>query len=192
MEFGESSDVPPHQPTLVEGDFFPMMDDAEEDEGNQPSSTPIVTGITKRKHREKKLTISWDDKVVEKVVEFYLPNVKTISSQAASPTVRIPQPAVIVKERKNSDGHTYRYFPSQRQSTRILEVRAAAKRGAKVCFSPQPGVCQHAKESLFMLLFSTSPNFVNGRKRTAYFKNGLPICPAAGSGSSDFVLRISS
>lgn len=200
----QTSDIH-HQPSLVEGDFFPLESESEVDELVDSSDVEVPRlnntrpGLTMQSplsREKKKIKACWADSdnarnLCETVADFFLPK----SSRTAVPVMKVrpanvPQPTTIVSDRKNGDGVYYRFFPSQRPSSRILELRAVAKRGGGAPYQNQPGFVGK-RVTLFSSLFPRVPVlFSEGRKRTASIRDTLPLSPAVGSGFPQYVLTI--
>lgn len=189
-----------HNPSLVEGDFFPLIEvesvDVEPAEGIQSPLPQKVAALPHAKiHRSR---ITWADEqesgeLLEDLAEFYLPNT-TRAVPLASPTAQaaatITQPTAIVRERINGDGLPYHFYPSQRPSQRLLEARTTAKQGGGVPFSLQPGRTERIP-TLFSVLLPKMPAIsVEGRKRIAVVQPDLPLAPALGSGFPNSFLHI--
>lgn len=189
-----------HNPSLVEGDFFPLIEvesvDGEAAEVVQSPLSPKISAPSPAKiHRSR---ISWADEqlsgeLLEDLAEFYLPKTTRAVSLAVpipQATATIAQPTAIVRERINGDGLQYHFYPSQRPSQRLLEARTTAKRGGGVPFAPQPGMTERIP-TLFSVLLPKKPAIsVEGRKRIAVVQSDLPLAPAIGSGSSNNFLHI--
>lgn len=190
-----------HQPSLVEGDFFPLESESEVDELDSVGVLQNKGG-SQEKHvtfsrEKKKVKVSWADSensrnLCETVAQFFLPKSSRLVPQPprVRPTANV-QPTTIFKDRKNGDGFAYRFFPSQRPSSRLLELRAAAKRGRGTPFLMQPGFPEHRAATLFASVLPRVPTLVSeGRKRTATVRDSLPLSPAVGSGFPECVLNI--
>lgn len=175
-----ASEVEP-QPSLVEGDFFPLLD-SDDDVASPtrplPTPAPVVFRGTKKK-------VSWAKDGLLSTAAFFLPQSGRsayssrpvpVSGAAATATA----PTIIFKERRNVDGTPYLFFPSQRLSSRWLEVRAAGKGLVHAPFTNQPGDAMPCT-SLLACLFPTTPRMQSGTaggRRHAVFTGGLYVAPA--------------
>lgn len=190
-----------HQPSLVEGDFFPLIEVGSVDGETTEVLLPSVSQGISAAHppnKVKKRKISWaDDKtsgdLFAAIAEFYLPNTTravSLAAPAARAAAAAAPPTSIVRERTNGDGLQYHFYPSQRPSQRLLDARITAKRGGEIPFTLQPGLPE-TSSTLFSSMFAKKPAIsVEGRKRIAVVQLGLPLAPALGSGSPDSVLEI--
>lgn len=190
-----------HQPSLVEGDFFPLLEvgsvDGEPAEMLQSTLSQRVPAVPSHP-KVKKRKISWaDDKssgeLFAAVADFYMPKT-TRAVPLAAPTSRAAAapapPTAIVRERTNGDGVQYYFYPSQRPSQQLLEARITAKRGGGISFAPQPGLPERSPTLFSSMSRKKRAVSVEGRKRVASVQPGLPVAPALGSGSPDFLLKI--